>query len=73
MKTNNLLALILLFLVISMASQKVMGRKCESPSSTFRGLCLKYSNCKQVCISEGFTDGECKGFRRRCYCSKSCD
>uniref|UniRef100_A0A0D3BE73 Knottins-like domain-containing protein n=1 Tax=Brassica oleracea var. oleracea TaxID=109376 RepID=A0A0D3BE73_BRAOL len=29
-------------------------------------------NCKQICISEGFPDGRCKGFMRKCICGKPC-
>ncbi|KAL3851017.1 hypothetical protein ACJIZ3_012899 [Penstemon smallii] len=45
---------------------------CQSPSFTFRGLCFRKHNCKEVCLNEGFTDGSCKGLLRRCYCQKPC-
>ncbi|CAG7883276.1 unnamed protein product [Brassica rapa] len=43
---------------------------CEAKSINFKGMCLKWSYCKQVCISEGFPDGHCKGFIRKCVCRK---
>ncbi|WZZ35122.1 hypothetical protein YC2023_018523 [Brassica napus] len=39
---------------------------CEAKSINFKGICLKWSNCKQVCISECSPDGRCKGFIREC-------
>uniref|UniRef100_A0A0D3CCJ6 Knottins-like domain-containing protein n=1 Tax=Brassica oleracea var. oleracea TaxID=109376 RepID=A0A0D3CCJ6_BRAOL len=51
----------------------VQGQQmCEAKSITFKGMCLKWRNCKQVCISEGFPEGRCKGFVRKCVCRKPC-
>lgn len=47
-------------------------RICMSPSHLFRGICLRNSNCADVCKTEGFPDGKCKGFLRRCFCIKPC-
>ncbi|KAI3456662.1 hypothetical protein Pfo_013325 [Paulownia fortunei] len=49
-----------------------MGRTCESVSANFRGLCFIDQNCRIVCSEEGFTDGDCQGLLRRCFCKKPC-
>ncbi|XP_052205581.1 defensin-like protein [Diospyros lotus] len=48
------------------------ARTCESQSHRFRGTCVSNSNCANVCQTEGFPDGNCRGFRRRCFCTKPC-
>lgn len=48
------------------------GRMCESKSSRFKGPCSRDSNCASVCKAEGFPSGDCRGFRRRCFCTKPC-
>ncbi|XP_022886205.1 defensin Ec-AMP-D2-like [Olea europaea var. sylvestris] len=48
------------------------ARTCESQSHRFKGSCVSKSNCAAVCQTEGFPDGYCRGFRRRCFCSKHC-
>ncbi|KAL0704974.1 hypothetical protein Bca4012_071399 [Brassica carinata] len=51
----------------------VQGQQmCEAKSINFKGMCLKWKNCKHVCISEGFPEGRCKGFVRKCVCRKPC-
>ncbi|MBA0641145.1 hypothetical protein Goklo_025727 [Gossypium klotzschianum] len=45
---------------------------CESPSNAFKGLCLRDDNCDIVCKTEGFPNGDCKGFLRKCVCTKPC-
>lgn len=47
-------------------------RVCESQSRLFKGQCWSKSNCAQVCRNEGFHAGHCRGFRKRCYCTKPC-
>ncbi|KAH0463365.1 hypothetical protein IEQ34_007947 [Dendrobium chrysotoxum] len=47
-------------------------RTCESQSHKFKGPCLSASNCGHVCRTEGFQFGECRGLRRRCFCTKHC-
>ncbi|KAI0513699.1 hypothetical protein KFK09_009729 [Dendrobium nobile] len=47
-------------------------RTCESKSHRFKGLCFSASNCGHVCRTEGFQFGNCRGLRRRCYCTKHC-
>ncbi|RID46633.1 hypothetical protein BRARA_I03280 [Brassica rapa] len=54
----------LFFLFILLAGQ--------ANSIDFREMCLKWRNCKQVFISEGFHDGCCRGFIRKCVCKKPC-
>ncbi|KAF2559290.1 hypothetical protein F2Q68_00013964 [Brassica cretica] len=35
----------------------VQGQQmCEAKSINFKGMCLKWKNCKHVCISEGFPE-----------------
>ncbi|KAK4371813.1 hypothetical protein RND71_007197 [Anisodus tanguticus] len=48
------------------------ARSCESASQTFKGLCVRNSNCASICNTEGFPDGHCKGLRRRCFCTRHC-
>lgn len=51
----------------------IAADNCESVSTHFQGYCLMKSNCKSVCLTEGFTDGYCKGLiHRKCQCSKDC-
>ncbi|KAF3523878.1 hypothetical protein F2Q69_00050689 [Brassica cretica] len=45
----------------------VQGQQmCGAKSINFKGMCLKWRNCKQVYISEGFPDSQCKRFVRKC-------
>ncbi|KAI3817067.1 hypothetical protein L1987_10854 [Smallanthus sonchifolius] len=50
----------------------VEGRTCQSQSHKFKGACLSNTNCVNVCKTEGFPGGKCRGFRRRCFCTKHC-
>ncbi|KAG5594092.1 hypothetical protein H5410_035324 [Solanum commersonii] len=50
----------------------IEARICESPSQRFKGPCLTDRNCASVCETEGFTGGDCRGLRRRCFCTKEC-
>ncbi|XP_061374431.1 defensin Ec-AMP-D2-like [Gastrolobium bilobum] len=63
-------------LLILLASQMVVqteGRRhCQSQSHRFKGLCFSHHNCASVCTVEGFTGGKCRGFRKRCFCTKHC-
>ncbi|XP_050206644.1 defensin-like protein 1 [Mercurialis annua] len=67
---------VLLLLLILFTSQEVMvpaeARVCESPSHYFKGPCARDHNCAMVCRNEAFSGGRCKGFRRRCLCTKLC-
>nr|ASU87506.1 PDF1 [Agave sisalana] len=48
------------------------ARTCESQSHKFKGPCLRASNCANVCQTEGFPGGDCRGLRRRCFCTRPC-
>ncbi|XP_016451209.1 defensin-like protein P322 [Nicotiana tabacum] len=48
------------------------ARTCESQSHRFKGPCSRDSNCATVCLTEGFSGGDCRGFRRRCFCTRPC-
>ncbi|MBO8584164.1 hypothetical protein INO15_13625, partial [Staphylococcus aureus] len=67
-----LLLLVLLLLTTEMGEKRVEARLCESQSHKFKGICIMSSNCAHVCKTEGFPDGRCRGFRRRCFCTKQC-
>ncbi|TYJ48002.1 hypothetical protein E1A91_A01G031200v1 [Gossypium mustelinum] len=45
---------------------------CKYPSNAFKGLYLRDDNCGIVCKTEGFPNGDCKGFLRKCVCTKPC-
>lgn len=55
-----------------MGPASVKASTCESPSKMFKGICLLQSDCANICLREGFADGKCHGFRRRCVCTKQC-
>jgi hypothetical protein len=48
------------------------ARVCESQSHKFKGPCVGDHNCALVCRNEGFSGGDCKGLRRRCFCTRLC-
>ncbi|XP_012848388.1 PREDICTED: defensin-like protein 1 [Erythranthe guttata] len=48
------------------------ARTCESQSHGFKGRCLSDHNCGMVCKNEGFSNGWCRGFRQRCFCTRAC-
>ncbi|KAK9669339.1 hypothetical protein RND81_13G124200 [Saponaria officinalis] len=50
----------------------VEARMCRRASQKFRGPCVSDNNCENTCATEGYTAGDCHGFRRRCMCSKPC-
>jgi Gamma-thionin family len=57
---------------LEMGPAVVEARTCESQSHKFKGSCIRESNCANVCKTEGFHGGKCRGFRRRCFCTKHC-
>ncbi|KAL1301235.1 defensin-like protein 1 [Arachis stenosperma] len=62
-------------LIVIFAAQMVVhteGRVCQSKSHMFKGGCWGDHNCALVCRNEGFSGGRCRGFRRRCFCTKLC-
>ncbi|GFP97688.1 putative defensin-like protein 3 [Phtheirospermum japonicum] len=48
------------------------NKVCKYKSRKFWGLCFSDKKCTDVCKREGFEDGDCEGFRRRCYCNNHC-
>ncbi|PWA34808.1 defensin-like protein [Artemisia annua] len=52
--------------------QVAEARVCQSQSHMYHGACLRDHNCALVCRNEGFSGGRCRGFRRRCYCTRLC-
>ncbi|KAK4261637.1 hypothetical protein QN277_004603 [Acacia crassicarpa] len=66
---STIFVLLLLLVATEMGAE---ARTCESQSHRFKGACASKSNCASVCQTEGFPDGDCRGFRRRCFCSKPC-
>ncbi|XP_019198214.1 PREDICTED: defensin D2-like [Ipomoea nil] len=69
------LLFVMLFMATELGRNTILmaeARKCETPSAKYKGLCGRKSNCAAVCLTEGFPDGECRGFRRRCICNKPC-
>ncbi|XP_047084015.1 defensin Ec-AMP-D2-like isoform X1 [Lolium rigidum] len=68
-------ALLVVLLLAATGTGPVMvaeARTCQSQSHRFRGPCVRRSNCANVCRTEGFPDGKCRGFRRRCFCTTHC-
>ncbi|AET04897.1 putative oxidoreductase [Medicago truncatula] len=71
-KTLWFLFMLFLLLAADIAVKTAEGRRCESKSHKFKGPCSRDSNCASVCRGEGFTGGDCRGFRRRCFCTRNC-
>ncbi|KAK7411417.1 hypothetical protein VNO78_02850 [Psophocarpus tetragonolobus] len=71
-KTLGFFFFLVLFLSADVAVKRSEARICNALSHKFRGLCYSSRNCAHVCNTEGFPNGECKGFRRRCFCSRNC-
>ncbi|PHU11333.1 Defensin-like protein [Capsicum chinense] len=70
-------AIVLLLAMLVMATEMgpmriVEARTCESQSHRFKGACASETNCASVCQTEGFSGGDCRGFRRRCFCTRPC-
>ncbi|XP_050947497.1 defensin-like protein 1 [Cucumis melo] len=76
MMNKSLVPTLLLLLLIFSASEMMGGgaeaRMCQSQSHHFHGTCIRDHNCALVCRTEGFSGGECVGFRRRCFCTHRC-
>ncbi|XP_073147404.1 defensin Ec-AMP-D2-like [Henckelia pumila] len=70
----RLFSTFLLVLMLLGPAEKLVAeaRTCESKSHRFKGPCVSKTNCASVCITEGFHGGHCRGFRRRCFCTKHC-
>ncbi|WOL09779.1 defensin Ec-AMP-D2-like [Canna indica] len=67
-----ILVLFLLLISSETGMRAAEARTCESASHKFKGPCVRASNCANVCKTEGFQGGHCRGFRRRCFCTKHC-
>ncbi|CAL9204426.1 unnamed protein product [Musa hybrid cultivar] len=69
-----LLLLLFLLMTSEMGTMVVNGRICESQSHKFVGPCVRKANCGNVCQTEGFHGGVCRGslIHRKCYCTKNC-
>nr|AAL85480.1 defensin protein 1 [Prunus persica] len=77
-RSMRLFSTAFVFFLLLAAAGMMMGpmvaeaRTCESQSNRFKGTCVSTSNCASVCQTEGFPGGHCRGFRRRCFCTKHC-
>ncbi|XP_021733735.1 defensin-like protein [Chenopodium quinoa] len=69
--TAVFLVLLLVF-AAEMGPRVAEARTCETASHKFKGACISKRNCENVCQTEGFSGGDCKGLRRRCFCTKPC-
>ncbi|XP_050230353.2 defensin-like protein 2 [Mercurialis annua] len=69
---STVFLVILLLLATGMGPEVAEARTCESQSHKFKGTCVSRSNCANVCKNEGFPGGHCRGFRRRCFCTRHC-
>ncbi|KAL8258015.1 hypothetical protein R6Q59_030056 [Mikania micrantha] len=54
-------------------AQSPPSRTCYAQSHKFKGICLSFANCSNVCKSEGFPGGRCREITRKCFCIKPCD
>ncbi|XP_076897921.1 defensin SD2-like [Bidens hawaiensis] len=78
MKSSIKLFATLLLVVMCLLANEMGGpmvaeaRTCQSKSQKFKGPCLSDTNCGNVCKSEGFPRGKCRGLRRGCFCVKQC-
>ncbi|KAK3011791.1 hypothetical protein RJ639_011779 [Escallonia herrerae] len=66
------LVFVLMVLIASDVSLVAEARTCLSQSQRFKGPCVSETNCASVCHTEGFHGGDCRGLRRRCFCTKHC-
>ncbi|TVU48511.1 hypothetical protein EJB05_08149 [Eragrostis curvula] len=73
-KLFSALFVVLLLLVATEVGPVMVAeaRTCESQSHKYKGPCVRKANCANVCRTEGFSGGHCRGFRRRCFCTKHC-
>ncbi|XP_004509602.1 defensin Ec-AMP-D1-like [Cicer arietinum] len=72
---STIFVMFLLLVVTEMGANMVAeARSCISKSFTYKGLCVHDRNCANVCRTEGFVEGHCRGFAfgSRCFCYKPC-
>ncbi|KAK4261636.1 hypothetical protein QN277_004602 [Acacia crassicarpa] len=69
---STIFVLLLLLVATEMGPMVAEARTCESQSHRFKGSCFSRTNCANVCRTEGFPGGHCRGFRRRCFCTRPC-
>ncbi|GFP92840.1 defensin-like protein [Phtheirospermum japonicum] len=48
------------------------AKMCKSRSHYYKGPCLHDTTCAIVCRDSGFSGGNCKGRRKRCFCTWLC-
>ncbi|KAL8166448.1 hypothetical protein V2J09_007947 [Rumex salicifolius] len=72
--SSSVIAIFFVLLLLFASQEGVEGKKrvCQSLSHGFRGPCFRDHNCALVCRNEAFSGGRCRGFRRRCFCTKFC-
>ncbi|XP_012572202.1 defensin-like protein 1 [Cicer arietinum] len=71
-KTLGVLFMFFLLLTADVAVKTAEARTCESRSHRFKGTCLSDTTCAHACRNEGFSGGDCRGLRRRCFCNRLC-
>merc|ERR1711915_82734 len=74
-RLSALFLVVLLVISIGMMEVQVAeGQTCKTPSEKFKGYCVRSSNCKTICRTEGFPTGSCDFhlLDRKCYCYKPC-
>ncbi|KAG9151689.1 hypothetical protein Leryth_001981 [Lithospermum erythrorhizon] len=72
MKKTLFFLLLIVVLATEVSNVQVEGRVCQSQSHYYKGACIRSHNCALVCRNEGFSGGNCNGFRRRCFCTRLC-
>ncbi|KAK9735212.1 hypothetical protein RND81_04G191200 [Saponaria officinalis] len=74
MERKSIVIFILLLIFFSSQGMVKEGeaRVCQTKSHHYRGACWRDHNCAMVCRVEGFSGGQCVGFRRRCFCTRRC-
>ncbi|KAL5568358.1 hypothetical protein UlMin_024933 [Ulmus minor] len=70
--------LVLLLILVLSSQDKAMKSEatnsdCEVKSTTFKGICIKKEACVTACLEDGYGDGKCSTFLRRCMCIEPCN
>ncbi|KAE9597998.1 hypothetical protein Lal_00029522 [Lupinus albus] len=67
---STIFVILLLLLTTGMVAE---AKTCESRSHKLKGFCYSSKRCAHVCTSHhNFIGGHCRGFIRRCHCTKPC-